>query len=178
MPPPRGNAKPPPPHDYRITLFLCACYLVLGCVFAGLDIDLELTFMPPMPLKNADTIVNAPHIATLGAAITSIASSIIVMIGSVVLRHVSLDNAAVAMVTFGTAVMNMVAQLIFLGVVFVSVATHVESKNINDVKFVDGVYDTNGRQFTRETWSCMMGNLYVTKETWSTNACSEYVCLL
>jgi hypothetical protein len=177
MPPPRGNAKPPPPHDYRITLFLCTCYLVLGCVFAGLDIDLELTPMPPMPLKNADTIINAPHLVTFAAAITSIASSVIVTAGSVVLRHVSLDHAVVAMATFGTAVVNMVAQLVFLGIVFVNVATHVESTNINDVQFVNGVYDTNGRQFTRETWSCMMSNLYVTKEPWSTNACSEYVCL-
>ena len=100
------------------------------------------------------------------------------MIGSVVLRHVSYDNTIVAMVTFGTSVLNMVAQLIFLGIVNVSVATHRESRNINDVKFVNGVYDTNGKQFTRETWSCTMASLYVQKETWSTNACSEYVCCL
>lgn len=178
MPPPRGNAKPPPPHDYRTTIFISICYLVLGVVFAGLDINLESTFMPPMPLKDPETIINSPHLATFAAAITSIASSVIVMIGSVVLRHVSYDNTIVAMVTFGTSVLNMVAQLIFLGIVNVNVATHLETRNVNDVKFVNGVYDTNGKQFTRETWSCTMASLFVQKEPWSTNACSEYVCCL
>jgi hypothetical protein len=178
MPPPRGDAKKPPPHDYRITLFVCACYLVLGVVFAGLDINLESTFMPTVPLKDSETIVNSPHIATFGASIMSIASSVIVMVGTVVLRHVSYDNAMVAMLTFGTAVLNMVAQLVFLGIVNVGVATHRESSNINDVKFVNGVYDSNGRQFTRETWSCTMSSLFALQEPWSTNACSEYVrCL-
>ncbi|KAF2791684.1 hypothetical protein K505DRAFT_248398 [Melanomma pulvis-pyrius CBS 109.77] len=127
-----------------------------------------------MPLKAPDTILNGPHLALFAGAFISIASAVIVMLGSVALRHFALGNVVVAIVTFGTSAVNAVAQLIMLGIIYVSVATHPESKSLNDVRFVDGKFDTNGRQFTHETWACMMGNLYLTQEPWSTNACSEY----
>ncbi|KAF2703788.1 hypothetical protein K504DRAFT_538597 [Pleomassaria siparia CBS 279.74] len=131
--------------------------------------------MPTPPLADPATIIQIPHLALYGAAINLIATGIIVMIGCVVLRHVSYDNTLVAMVTFGTAVINFPIQLTSLSIVQVLVATHRESKSRTEVSFVNGKYTVlGGKQFTRETWSCMMGNLYLSQEPWSTNACSEY----
>jgi hypothetical protein len=77
--------------------------------------------------------------------------------------------------TLGFGAINFVGQLMILALVYISNTRHPQSTSTIEVKFVDGQYDTGGRQFTRETFSCMMGNLYLAREPWSTNACSEYV---
>ncbi|KAF2471141.1 uncharacterized protein BDR25DRAFT_342496 [Lindgomyces ingoldianus] len=156
------------------TLAICLSCLVCGIPVAGVLISLEITFMPPMPLKDPNTIINSPHIALFAAAFISIASSVIVMLGSVVLRHMSPNNVIVGLITFGFGAGNFIAQLVILALVYISNSVHPEVFSRTEVQFVNGQYDANGKQFTRETWSCMMGNLYLDREPWSTNACSEY----
>ncbi|KAF2191450.1 hypothetical protein K469DRAFT_557283 [Zopfia rhizophila CBS 207.26] len=156
------------------TLAICVSCLILGIPVAGVAINLESTFMPTVPLKEPDSIINGPHIALFAAACISIAASAIVMLGSVVLRHISPNNVVVGLVSFGLGAGNLAAQVIILALIYISNSVHPGSTSRNEVRFVNGQYDANGKQFTRETWACMMGNLYLDREPWATNACSEY----
>lgn len=160
----------------KTTLAIVVSCLVLGVPIAGVAVDVESTFMPTVPLKDPNTIDNGTHLALYAACVLSMVAGVVVALGSVILRHMSPKNVAVGFVTFGMGVLNVVGQLIILAFIYIAVATHPESKSRNEVRFVNGQYDANGKRFTRETFSCMMGNLYLDREPWSTNACSEYVC--
>lgn len=134
--------------------------------------------MPAVPLKDPSVILQAPHIALYAGAFTSIASGVFVALTYVMHRHIALNNAVVAIAGFGMAILNQAAQLVALGLVYIFNATHPESKSINEIRFINNEFDTGGKQFTRETFSCMMGNLYLGQNPWATTACSEYVCLI
>jgi hypothetical protein len=168
--------KKPAGRNPKTTLALCLSCMLLGIPVAGVAINLEMTPFVTPPLKNPNTIVNGPHIALLAAAVISIIASTIVMLASVTVRHLSPNNVVIGLVGFGLAGINFSAQLIILGFIYITNSLHPESTNRNEVRFINGQYDAGGKQFTHETWSCMMGNLYVAQEPWSTNACSEYVC--
>ena len=172
MPPPKKTGR-----DKRTTLAVVLACLVCGTPVAGTLLSLEITFFPidSIPLQDKSAIINDPHIALLASAFIALASGLFVALGSVSLRHLTPNNAAIGIFTFGTGLLNFAAQLIILALVYISNATHPESKSTAEVKFVNGQFQTGGRQFTRETFSCMMGNLYLGMEPWSTNACSEYV---
>ncbi|PSN75213.1 hypothetical protein BS50DRAFT_34784 [Corynespora cassiicola Philippines] len=171
----------------KTTLAIALACLVLGIPVAGVAINLESTFMPEVPIgaRELDSpdgietlkfdLINGPHIAIFAAAFMTIAAATITMLGSVILRHVSKENVPVGIASFGFAVINQVAQLVILALVYILNSVHPVSANPNDVRFVDGKYETNGKEFTRETWACTMKTLFRdTEGTWAINACSEY----
>ncbi|KAF2249890.1 hypothetical protein BU26DRAFT_550204 [Trematosphaeria pertusa] len=161
--------------DPYTTLAIAVSCLVLGIPVSGVAINLELTFMATQNINPSDAIIQSPHIALFAAAVLAILSSVVVMLGSIILRHMSPNNVPVGLVSFGLAGVNLAGQLIILALIYITNSLHPESKSRNDVKFANGVYEVaGGKEFTRETWSCMMGNLYLAQEPWSTNACSEY----
>lgn len=170
MPPPAKKTG----RDKRTTLAIAVSCLVLGIPVAGVAINLESTFMPTPALRNPDVIINAPHIALFAAAFMSIISSVIVLLTTTIYRHISLNNTVVGLAGFATAGINLPAQLIILALIYITNGANQPSRNMNDVRFVDGQYDTQ-KQFTRETFACTMENLYLVREPWSRNACSEYV---
>lgn len=161
----------------KTTLAICLACMVLGVPVAGVAINLESTFMAEVSLKNPDSVINGPHIALFGAAAMSIIASTVVMLGSMTLRHLSPKNVPVGLLTFGMACLNVVAQLIILSLIYITNSVHPVATARNDVRFVDGQYDTGGKQFTRETWSCTLENFHLDREPWSRNACSEYVSI-
>ncbi|KAF2653436.1 hypothetical protein K491DRAFT_680525 [Lophiostoma macrostomum CBS 122681] len=171
MPPPKKQGR-----DKRTTLALVLACLVCGVPVAGTLLSLEITFFPidTIPLKQPDAIINDSHIALLAAAFLALIASVCVALGTVSIRHLTPNNAFVGIMTLGFGAINFAGQLVILALVYISNAAHPESKSTIEVKFVNGQYDTGGRQFTHETFSCMMGNLYLAREPWSTNACSEY----
>ena len=169
------DKKGPPPHDPKTTLLIVVCCLVLSIPFAGLAINLESTLMPEPPLADASIIIQGPHIALYAGAASFIATAIISSLGATLLRHSKPNHAVIAMVTFGGAGVNFAVQLIVLAVIYVTVLTKPQTNDPRQVRFVGGQYLTNGRQFTRETWSCTMSGLHLDREPWSINACSEFV---
>ncbi|KAH7115856.1 hypothetical protein B0J11DRAFT_112457 [Dendryphion nanum] len=159
--------------DKKTTLAIAVSCLVLGIPVAGVAIDLESTFMPTPALRNPDVIINAPHIALFAAAFMSIISCIIVLLTTVIFRHISLNNTVVGLAGFAIAGINLPAQLIILALIYITNGANGATRNPNDIRFVDGQYDTQ-KQFTRESFACTMDNLYLNREPWARNACSEY----
>ncbi|KAF2019149.1 hypothetical protein BU24DRAFT_405857 [Aaosphaeria arxii CBS 175.79] len=170
MPPPAKKTG----RDKRTTLAIIVACLVCGVPVAGTQLSLEITFFPDVPLKDSEAIINGPHIGMFAAVALSLICSIIVAAGSTILRHVSPNNGPVGITTLAAGVFNFAAQLIILALAYITNGLNPVRYSINDFRFVNGVYDTNGKQFTRETFACTMEKFHLDREPWSRNACSEY----
>ena len=171
------------------TIAVSIAGLVLGIPVAVAAIVFEKVYMPdivlgsktinagPNTTKTIDfSLLSGPNDAVMAAAYISIIASILFVVGLWLVRHVSKHNIW-GWAMFGPAILNVFGQIACLAYVFIVQGQHPEATSTEEVKFVDGRYDTNGKLYTREAWACMMDKLYNEREgEWAGKACSNMVC--
>jgi hypothetical protein len=109
-----------------------------------------------------------------GASI-SIISVLLFAGGLTIVRHVSRHNIW-GWAMFGPALLNVLAQIGVLAYVQIVQGQHPEATSTDEIKYVNGSYDTDGKLYTREGWACSMDKLYHEREgDWATKACSNLV---
>ncbi|KAF2191617.1 hypothetical protein K469DRAFT_736268 [Zopfia rhizophila CBS 207.26] len=175
-----------PPKRPLTTFALTLAALILGIPIAAAALVLEKVPIPTVIL-GSKTINAGPNTtktisfsllsglndAVMAGAYISIISSILVVVGLVLTRHVSKHNIF-GWTLIGPAIANALGQVACLAYVFIVQGQHPEAKSTEEVRYVDGKYDTDGKLYTREAWACMMDKLYKEREgEWAEKACSE-----
>lgn len=67
----------------------------------------------------------------------------------------------------------MCGQVAILARVFIDHGKNKQAGSADEVPFVNGKYETDGKLYTREAWACMMDKFYADRETWANKACSD-----
>lgn len=161
--------------------------LILGFPIAVAAIVFENVYVPNVILgsKTINTglgstktlsfsLLTGPNDVVTAAAIISMVSSILVMIGVVLIRHVTSHNIW-GWLVLGPALSNLLGQIACCAAAFIFESKYSVAKSTNEVQYVNGTYNTDGRLFTKEAWSCTMNNLYADREQWADKACSDFV---
>jgi hypothetical protein len=123
------------------------------------------------------SLKSGPQDATITAGFISIICSLLFSVGVVVVRHVSQHNIFGWAMVF-PAFTSFVANVGIMAYVFVESGKHKEAENQDEVKYVDGKYETGGKVFTRGAWACMMDKWFKEREgEWAEKACKDMVSL-
>lgn len=122
--------------------------------------------------------LTGPNDAVKYASFISVATSVIIALGLVLVRHINgkLSSIFGGVVTV-VAIVNTLGQV---GGVLAWLILHGKDyaevpEKKDEVKFVDGKYETHGRNFTKEAWACTMDLYFKDKETWAEKACNNIV---
>ncbi|KAF2114644.1 hypothetical protein BDV96DRAFT_102131 [Lophiotrema nucula] len=178
---PASRAQRPLP-----TLLLSALILALGLPIPILAQIFSRVFVPAItlgsktikvgPNNSTKTIsfglLTGPVDAVIAASFISLISSVILIGALGIVRHVSMHNVwGWGLVV--PAVANLLGQVGALAYVFIVHGQHKEAGSVEEVRFVDGRYDTNGTLYTTEAWACMMERFYASQEPWAKKSCSD-----
>jgi hypothetical protein len=116
--------------------------------------------------------------AIVAGSYISIISSLVFVVGLVVLRHFSQHNILGWMLVF-PALVNLFGNVGCMGYAFVQNGKEKMASSAEEVPRnpTTGTYDTGGKLYTREAWACMMDRFYHDQEgEWAESACSGLVC--
>lgn len=141
--------------------------VILGTkeIKAGIDETKTISF----------SLLSGSNDAVVAGAFISIFASVLFGIGLAVVRHVSRHNIW-GWAMFGPALLNVLGQIGVLAYVQIVQGQHPAATNTNEIKLVNGQYDTDGKLYTREGWACSMDKLYhETEGEWAGKACSDLV---
>jgi hypothetical protein len=170
------------------TVVLSGAALLLGLPVAVIAIIFEKVTMPDIVLGSKEidigpggtktvtwNLLSGPNDAVFAAAYISMISAILLVGGLAVVRHVARHNIW-GWLVFLPGLANVLGQIGCCAYVFIVSSQHPEAVSRNELKYVNGNYDTNGKSYTRESWACSMKSLYLDQEPWSDKACSSFVC--
>lgn len=174
----------------KITAIVGLAAIFLGIPVAIAAIALEAAYVPSIVLasKVINTgpgstttlnfkILTGPNDAVLGGAYISIISSVVVAAGLVLLRHGKPNNIW-RWCVFGPAVFNLLGQISCCAAAYIFRNKYPVAISTDEVRFVDGKYDSGGVLYTKESWACSMSTLYAEREgEWAFSACSKLVSL-
>lgn len=149
----------------------------------------ERTFVPKVILgrKEIDTgpgqtttlefdLLTGPNDVVQAGAYISIITALAFVIGLVVLRHFK-THFSMGWLVLGAAFSNLLGQIACCAAAFIFRASDERPTSSDHIKFENGMYDTDGRLFTKEAWSCAMKDFYAEREGgWAFKACSNFVC--
>jgi hypothetical protein len=170
------------------TLAIGAGALVLGIPVAVAALIFEKVYMPEVILGSKEikagldttktvnfSLLSGPNDAVIAGAYISIISSILFALGLVVLRHFSNHNIFGWALVF-PALVDFLGNVACLAYVFIVNGQHPEASSADEVPFVNGKYDTDGKLYTKQAWACMMDKFYNEREgEWAGKACSDLV---
>jgi hypothetical protein len=170
------------------TLAISAGSLALGIPVAVVAVTFEKVYMPNIILGSKEikagidetktinfSLLSGSNDAVISGAFISIISVLLFAGGLTIMRHVSKHNIW-GWAMFGPALLNLLAQIGVLAYVQISQGQHPEATSTDEIKYVNGSYNTNGKLYTREGWACSMEKLYHEREgEWATKACSNLV---
>ncbi|KAH7117894.1 hypothetical protein B0J11DRAFT_493793 [Dendryphion nanum] len=175
------NDRPRP----LITAALCAGALILGIPVAVAALMFEMTDMPNPVLGSKEIkagidttktitfrLFSGPNDAVMAGAYISIICSLLLCIGFGVTRHLSKHNIW-GWLIFLPGLANVCGQVAILARVFIDHGKNKQAGSADEVPFVNGKYETDGKLYTREAWACMMDKFYADRETWANKACSD-----
>jgi hypothetical protein len=180
------NGNPP---RLPVTAGIVVAALILGIPAAAAAIMFTKVDMPNIILGEKEikaglngatktvswSLLSGPQDAIIAGAFISIICSLLFSIGAVVVRHVSQHNIFGWAMVF-PALASFAANVGIMAYVFVESGKHKETDNRDDIKYVDGKYETNGKVFTREAWACMMDKWFKEREgEWAEKACNDMV---
>jgi hypothetical protein len=170
------------------TVVLSGAALLLGLPVAVMAIIFEKVTMPDIVLGNKEidigpkgtktitwNLLSGPNDAVFAAAYISMISALLLVGGLTVVRHVGRHNIW-GWLVFLPGLANVLGQIGCCAYVFVVSSQHPEAISRNELKYVNGNYDANGKIYTRESWACSMKAFYQDQEPWSDKACSSFVC--
>jgi hypothetical protein len=169
------------------TAVLGGAALLLGLPIAVIAIIFEKVSVPDIVLgtKEIDlgpsgtktltfTLLTGPNDAVFAAAYISMISAVLLVAGLAVVRHVARHNIW-GWLVFLPGLANVLGQIGCCAYVFIANGQHPEAVSRNEIRYVDGKYDSNGKMYTKESWACSMKSLYLDQEPWSEKACSNFV---
>jgi hypothetical protein len=171
-----------------ITIVLCVVSLILGLPVAVAAIIFDSNWTPNITLgsKTINTgpgqtttlrfgILTGPNDAVLASAIISMSATALFITGLVLVRHFTKRNVSLWL-AFGPALLNILGQVACCAAAFVLNNMYPVATSTNQIRYVDGHYDTGGQLYTKEAWSCSMNTLYPDREgSWAKQACSRFV---
>jgi hypothetical protein len=170
------------------TVVLSGAVLLLGVPVAVMAIILEQVTMPDIVLGGKDinigpkrtktttqNLLSGPNDAVFAAAYISMISALLLVGGLTVVRHVG-RHSIWGWLVFLPGLANVLGQMGCCAYIFVISSQHPEAVSRNELKYVNGNYDANGKLYTRESWACSMNAFYQYREPWSDKACSSLVC--
>jgi hypothetical protein len=170
------------------TLAISAGALILGIPVAAAAIIFEKVYMPNIILGSKEiksgidetktinfSLLSGSNDAVIAGAFISIIAAVMMAGGLTIVRHVSRHNIW-GWAMFGPALLNVFAQIGVLAYVQIVQGQHPEATSTDEIKYINGSYDTNGKLYTREGWACSMNKLYSEREgEWASKACSNLV---
>jgi len=173
-----------------ITVFITAILIILGFPVAVAILFFNHNWVPRVILgsKTIDTglgktttidfgILTGLNDAILAAALISIASTALFIIGLVLTRHFTKHNAF-GWLIFGPVLLNILSQVGCCVAVFIFNNKNPVATSRDQIRYVNGKYSTGGTLYTKEALSCSMNALYSEMEGhWANQACSRFVRL-
>lgn len=174
-----------------ITAAIGAGALILGIPIAVAALKFEQVYVPDVVLGSKEikagldtsktinfTLLTGINDAVISGSYISIISSILFVVGLVVVRHFSQHNIFGWAMVFPAAV-DFLGNVAVLAYVFIVNGQHPEAKSADEVRFENGQYETDGKLYTRDAWACMMEKFYNNQEgSWAPKACSDLVSSL
>jgi hypothetical protein len=171
-----------------ITIGLSAISLVLGLPVAVAAIVFNSNWIPDVTLgsKTINTgpgqtttlrfgILTGPNDAVLASALISMASTALFITALVLIRHFTKHNGF-GWLAFGPALLNFLGQVSCSAAAFMLNKKYPAATSTDQIRYVDGYYDTGGQLYTKEAWACSMNALYPEREgSWANQACSRFV---
>ncbi|KAF1954931.1 hypothetical protein CC80DRAFT_493322 [Byssothecium circinans] len=177
-------------HELPYTAGISLFTLLFGVPIAVVAIHFTNVFVPSITLgtKQIDAGPSGPKTLTIGlirssddavlaSSYISILSSLMVAAGMALVRHLRVrkGDSFVGWSVMGPAAVNLLGQIGCL-VAWIILQEKDEAKigSKDDVTFVDGIYGSSGRMFTREAWACTMKTFFGEKEgIWAIKACED-----
>ncbi|EAT92015.1 hypothetical protein HBH56_121880 [Parastagonospora nodorum] len=173
--------------DPVITVVISVISIILGLPVAVATLLFNQNWVPKVILgsKTINTglgktttidfgILTGPNDAILVAALISIASTALIIIGLVLTRHFTEHNAF-GWLAFGPALLNILSQVGCCVAVFIFNNRNPAATSRDQIRYANGKYSTGGTLYTKEAWSCSMNALYPEKEGhWANQACSRF----
>lgn len=174
--------------DPVITVVISALSMILGFPVEVTTLFFNNNWVPKVILgsKTINTglgktttidfgILTGPNDAILAAALISIASTALFIIGLVSTRHFTKHNAF-GWLVFGPALLNILSQVGCCVAVFIFNNKNPVAASRDQIRYANGKYSTGGILYRKEAWSCSMNALYPEKEGhWANQACSRFV---
>jgi hypothetical protein len=174
--------------DPVITVVISAISIILGLPVAVATLFFNHNWVPKVMLRSKTIntglgktttinfgILTGPNDAILAAALISIASTALIIIGLVLTRHFTKHNAF-GWLVFGPALLNILGQVGCCVAVFIFSNRNPVATSRDQIRYANGKYSTGGTLYTKEAWSCSMNALYPDKEGhWANQACSRFV---
>jgi len=172
-----------------ITLGVSGLVLMLGIPVGAAAIIYEKVYVPNIILGTKEiksglnetktlsfSLLSSANDAVIAGAFISIISAVLFSIGLTIVRHFSRHNIWGWSMVF-PALLNFIGQIVILALVQTDKGKHPKATSTNEIRYVDGKYETDGKLYTREGWSCSMYDLYREREgSWAEKACSNLVC--
>lgn len=171
-----------------ITIAVSVAALVLGVPVAILAIMFNSNWIPHIILgsKTFSTgpgktttidfgILTGPNDAVFAGALVAIASTLLFIIGLLLIRHFTRHNGF-GWFVFGSALVNLLSQIGCCAAVYIFKNKYPVAISTDQIRYVDGQYTTGGNLYTKEAWACSMNALYANREgDWADRACSRFV---
>jgi hypothetical protein len=176
------------PNSPIITIVVSVIAVILGLPVAVVAIICNSNWVPNVILgsKTINTgpgqtttinfgILTGPNDAISAAALISMISTALFIIGLVLTRHFTKHNAF-GWLAFGPALLNVLSQVGCCVAAFIFNNKYPAATSTDQIRYEHGKYNTGGDLYTKEAWSCSMNALYGGREgSWANQACSRFV---
>lgn len=171
-----------------ITVACTVAALALGVPAAVVAIIFNSNWVPNVILgsKTIDTgpgktttinfgVLTGPNDAIFAGALIAIASTLLFIIGLILIRHFTKHNGF-GWLVFGPAFVNLLSQIGCCAAVYMFKNKYPVATSTDQIRLIGGRYDTGGTLYTKEAWACSMNALYSDREgEWADRACSRFV---
>ncbi|KAL6704435.1 hypothetical protein ACN47E_008179 [Coniothyrium glycines] len=170
-----------------ITGVISATILITTVPFAIAAIALEAAWVPDIIL--ASKVINtgpgqtttlefnlltSPNDAVLAASYMSLVLSIFFVIILICVRHFATGRLWNWFV-LTPAVVNLLTQIGCCAAAYIFKSKYPTANSVNQVRYIDGKYDSDGHLYTKEGWACTMNTFYAEQEgEWANKACENF----